>query len=1030
VAKRFILMVSILWLSASSALGSWSFVALSDTYSGLESGTALRAAQLYTHHDNIAFLISTGDFENNQTIDEQFQNRLSPYYPDFANIPWFETFGNHNVDFPSDPNDVLNVLTPARIQTQLPGMLNFKMGPHDASMTYAREGSTYSFDYGDAHFIFLNQYYATDTGLDGEHENGGATACVYDAWYDWLVQDLDQNTQPIIFVFGHEPAFPRGDRHCGDSLDEDACTGNYLQWDNPARPLRDKFWNLLNSHNVVAHLVGHEHAASARVIKDLDDFPGIHRSGPDEYYCDEPHWNCYCNNEADLPEIGNNATMTPSQGVIEFNNGISRDNGDFHVIEIDGSMVRFYMYKDVSGTLNLVRTFTYDATSLMAADDKLFVDNQLSSDCLSTYGPATRTCGAGTDSAYRSIADATPNLAPGQTLFIRSGTYNEVIRPQISGLPGAPINIKNYADDVVTITDSPYLEATAWGDYDGYQWGIYAWNVAYITIEGIVFDNPGNGWGRFVNSNHIIVKGCKFQDAPTNGDVAGLKFMNSHHNQILNNIIDDGFDNLSLVNSNFNLVEGNTVTNADHTLWTVKCGDYNIFRENYFHNELQKIGEIYDCNDPANADMNHFGILDTNATSHNIVEDNFFAGTALDTGDGPFNGLQLAGQGTIIRRNVIYKSEGSGIGLQLYTPEAEYNLHNRIYHNVFYDNAGGAVVTGRSQDSAHFGDNIVKNNILMNNRVMPLGWADNLDSGHQLSHRDMANFVIDHNCIFTNILPPENSIYLGYDTRVGVSAAQSAYPAVYLNNIILDPMFEAASNHNFLLQEGSPMINAGSFLTTAAGSGIQSNQLIVADATYFSDGFDIQNGDLIQFENQSESAEVTGINYTTNTLTLNSAMSWNAGDGVALKYSGTRPDIGAFEYGSIAADTQAPTAPDHPSAAPASTTQMALAWTASADNVGVDFYNIFRCTGNCTPASVIGTTTQTSYTDANLDPATQYTYQLSAVDTSGNVSSKTNTFTGTTQGPEGPVSGADGGSNGGGGGCFIMTSSGVFSSRP
>jgi hypothetical protein len=185
---------------------------------------------------------------------------------------------------------------------------------------------------------------------------------------------------------------------------------------------------------------------------------------------------------------------------------------------------------------------------------------------------------------------------------------------------------------------------------------------------------------------------------------------------------------------------------------------------------------------------------------------------------------------------------------------------------------------------------------MMNNRVMPLGWADNLASGHQLSHRDMANFIIDHNCIFTDILPPENSIYVSWDTRLGVSATQNAYPLLYIDNIVLNPMIEDASNHNFLLQEGSSMRDAGSFLTTAAGSGYQSDQLVVADATYFIDGFGIQSGDLIQLENQNESVAVTGINYAANTLTLSSAMSWNAGDGVSLKYSGTSPDIGAFEF--------------------------------------------------------------------------------------------------------------------------------------
>ena len=101
-AKRIVTLLFLLCLLSSPALGSWSFVTLSDTYSGLEWGMALRAAQLYTYHDNISFLISTGDFENNATIDEQFKNRLSSYYPGLANIPWFEAFGNHNVDIASD----------------------------------------------------------------------------------------------------------------------------------------------------------------------------------------------------------------------------------------------------------------------------------------------------------------------------------------------------------------------------------------------------------------------------------------------------------------------------------------------------------------------------------------------------------------------------------------------------------------------------------------------------------------------------------------------------------------------------------------------------------------------------------------------------------------------------------------------------------------------------------------------------------------------------------------------------------------
>lgn len=65
------------------------------------------------------------------------------------------------------------------------------MGPFDDSMPNAREGSTYSFEYGNAHFVIINQYYATD--------EVSSTACVYDGWYEWLVENLAQNQQPLVF---------------------------------------------------------------------------------------------------------------------------------------------------------------------------------------------------------------------------------------------------------------------------------------------------------------------------------------------------------------------------------------------------------------------------------------------------------------------------------------------------------------------------------------------------------------------------------------------------------------------------------------------------------------------------------------------------------------------------------------------------------------------------------------------------------------------------------------------------------------
>ena len=43
-------------------------------------------------------------------------------------------------------------------------------------------------------------------------------------------------------------------------------------------------------------------------------------------------------------------------------------------------------------------------------------------------------------------------------------------------------------------------------------------------------------------------------------------------------------------------------------------------RNNYFHNEVQKIGEVYDCH---SVGFNH-EFFDYNCTKHNLIENNQF----------------------------------------------------------------------------------------------------------------------------------------------------------------------------------------------------------------------------------------------------------------------------------------------------------------------------------------------------------------------------------------------------------------------
>ncbi|HUP26059.1 MAG TPA: Ig-like domain-containing protein [Candidatus Limnocylindrales bacterium] len=104
-------------------------------------------------------------------------------------------------------------------------------------------------------------------------------------------------------------------------------------------------------------------------------------------------------------------------------------------------------------------------------------------------------------------------------------------------------------------------------------------------------------------------------------------------------------------------------------------------------------------------------------------------------------------------------------------------------------------------------------------------------------------------------------------------------------------------------------------------------------------------------------------------------------------------------FGSIANDTQAPTAPASLTAAAQSVSQINLSWSASSDNIGVTGYDIYR------NSAKIGTVATTSYSDSGLSASTSYGYYVIAHDATGNTSPPSNTANATTS--ANPVTQAD-----------------------
>lgn len=175
-----------------------------------------------------AFMISPGDIDPPWDVYWTVQTYLGTEYQ------WYPNVGNHESE---TPEDMVWLRDFNLYGTTLPYIVN--VGPAGTQET------TFSFDYEDAHFVVINEYYdgVSDVGIDGD---------VVDALYYWLEADLQATAQPRIFVIGHEPAYVQPDidngrlRHVGDSLDQ-----------YPAH--RDRFWSLLAAEGVIAYFCGHTH---------------------------------------------------------------------------------------------------------------------------------------------------------------------------------------------------------------------------------------------------------------------------------------------------------------------------------------------------------------------------------------------------------------------------------------------------------------------------------------------------------------------------------------------------------------------------------------------------------------------------------------------------------------------------------------------------------------------------------------------------------------------------------------------------
>ncbi|MBN2002005.1 MAG: right-handed parallel beta-helix repeat-containing protein [Anaerolineae bacterium] len=381
---------------------------------------------------------------------------------------------------------------------------------------------------------------------------------------------------------------------------------------------------------------------------------------------------------------------------------------------------------------------------------------------------------------WRTIQYAVEQLAPGDTVLVKSGTYTGA-RLESSGTVTAPLMLKA-APDATVIINGP-------GPENAHQSGLEIENwdapVAYWIIEGLeVTGAPG--WGidirgsEEVHAHHITVRGNHVHD---NG-------LSSGRTGIFAAFTDDV------------LIENNaTHHNGEHGIYVNNSSDRFVIRGNVsYHN-------VY-CGIHLNGDaeMGGDGVLsDGQVTGNTLYENGTGGGSAIN-----MDGVS----GTLVANNLIYAHHATGIAL-FQENGAVCSSDNRVVHNTVLIAADGrwAMLVAAADCTG----NVILNNIF---------YSDHSYRGSINVPADLSALVSDYNVVVDRFTTDDGDSIMTlaeWQTRGFDAHSFLATPAA---------LFVDAAAHDYRLRAGSPAVDVGS-----AEAGITADH--AGDPRPYGAGYDI-----------------------------------------------------------------------------------------------------------------------------------------------------------------------------------------------
>ena len=555
--------------------------------------------------------------------------------------------------------------------------------------------------------------------------------------------------------------------------------------------------------------------------------------------------------------------------------------------------------------------------------------------------------------AWRTIRKAANTMVAGDTVRIMAGVYAEEVIPLNSGEPDAWISYEAFGNGEVILrpTRFPFrLPADR--------------RIEYLRLSGLTFDGAeiadrGVSYGFLSDEStgaksHLVVDRCTFTGFYMAIEVAGgatdveitnctmlrnqygMEFWNENERVLVaGNRIDEGrlHPASAATDTGDHVVFSSSDPLAPNRGITIEGNEiaHSLRQGILITRTTDVVVRGNDCHDNAATGIQIEGeAADPIPLARVVVEDNHCWGNGrgygAETGiwiddaddvvvqrnvlDRNPTGLRVTGSDRVlVRRNVIHENTFSYVtpsssGAIWVGPTAQGGSDVVLVHNTLHRN-GHFREVGTPYSSLNFGydstPSLATTGIAFRNNIASESQARNPETDLLVQG---APAVLDDNDYFT---PRVGGLRILLDPTGSAPVTFDAYRAATGQDgrsITLAPLPIDPAAGDFRLRSISPCIDRGGALTAATSGGVSSRSLAVADARYFSDGYGIVAGDLVQVGGNPP-VRVAQVDLASNTLTLEESLSWNAGDGVSYPFEGGAPDVGAVEFADEPTDADA-----------------------------------------------------------------------------------------------------------------------------